>query len=218
MANAFDVLICVVGAAAGEINFGADRAIGRSVAAIRPHTSLDQHYCYCLLITEVLRLREESVSSAQGLTSRDDLAEVPLPLPPLAEQRRIVAKIDALTTHSNRARVELAQAFALIARTRAEVLSTAFAGQLTTRQVVDGTAPLSALDDEERGCWAYNDLPRGWSWRPFDSLFADVTDSLRKLRSQTVRHKALLLLSTRALVLCQTAPSGGSWATPNHYL
>jgi type I restriction enzyme, S subunit len=36
MARKNDVLVCVVGATAGKINRGADCAIGRSVAAVRP--------------------------------------------------------------------------------------------------------------------------------------------------------------------------------------
>ena len=45
MARPTDVLLCVVGATCGKINLGEDCAIGRSVAAIRPHpTKLDQLY------------------------------------------------------------------------------------------------------------------------------------------------------------------------------
>src|ERR1700724_105505 len=39
-ARASDVLICVVGATSGKLNLGADCAIGRSVAAIRPDPKL----------------------------------------------------------------------------------------------------------------------------------------------------------------------------------
>lgn len=42
LAKASDVLICVVGATAGKLNLGADCAIGRSVAAIRPSPKLDE--------------------------------------------------------------------------------------------------------------------------------------------------------------------------------
>ena len=42
MAMSTDVLVCVVGATAGKINLGANCAIGRSVAAVRPGKDLHQ--------------------------------------------------------------------------------------------------------------------------------------------------------------------------------
>jgi type I restriction enzyme S subunit len=43
-----------------------------------------------------LRLREESRGTAQGVISRSDLAAIPIWCPPLAEQHRIVTKVDEL--------------------------------------------------------------------------------------------------------------------------
>jgi type I restriction enzyme, S subunit len=91
-----DILICVVGATIGKLNLAIDCAIGRSVAAIRPMEGVDQVFLYYSLMPVTLRLREDSRGTAQGVISRSDLAAIPIWLPPLAEQRRIVAKIDVL--------------------------------------------------------------------------------------------------------------------------
>lgn len=90
-----DVLVCVVGATAGKINLGIDCAIGRSVAAIRPNsTRLQTGYLYHFLQTSVLDLRRKSQGLAQGVITRDMLANLEIPLPPLDEQRRIAAILD----------------------------------------------------------------------------------------------------------------------------
>ena len=95
MARRTDVLLCVVGATCGKINLGEECAIGRSVAAIRPHSSkLDQFYLYYFMMTLVERLRSDSVGAAQTVISKEMVEAVQIPLPPLAEQRRIVALLD----------------------------------------------------------------------------------------------------------------------------
>ncbi|RYB98044.1 restriction endonuclease subunit S [Ciceribacter ferrooxidans] len=124
---ASDVFICVVGATAGKINLGADCAIGRSVAAIRPSGALDQHFLYRFLSTRVRELRAGSAGSAQGVISKDDLAAVEMALPPLPEQRRIVAKIDSLTGKSRRARDHLDHIPRLVEKYKQAVLAAAFA-------------------------------------------------------------------------------------------
>lgn len=71
-------------------------------------------------------------SLASGTTflelSGSKFQQVPLPLPPLAEQKRIVAKLDALNARSARARTELARIETLVARYKQAVLSKAFSG------------------------------------------------------------------------------------------
>ena len=95
-AKSGDVLICVVGATVGKLNLAIDCAIGRSVAAIRPATQLDTNYLYFALMPFTLRLRAQSRGSAQGVIGKAELNAVQIRLPSLAEQHRIVAKVDEL--------------------------------------------------------------------------------------------------------------------------
>jgi len=63
--------------------------------------------------------------------SFDKLAQLPLKLPPFAEQQRIVAKVEALLARVNAARQRLAKVPAILRRFRQSVLGTACSGRLT---------------------------------------------------------------------------------------
>jgi type I restriction enzyme S subunit len=130
-ARAADVLICVVGATAGKINLGLDCAIGRSVAAIRPCELLNQLYLYYFLSTKILSLRGDSVGSAQGVISKDDLALIDFSLPSLSEQHRIVAKIEELFSELDQGVASLKTAREQLKVYRQSLLKSAFAGKLT---------------------------------------------------------------------------------------
>ena len=90
-----DFLICVRGSTTGRTNISSCRAcIGRGVAAIQCHfTDAYIRHAICLQ-------REKILAMGRGIAfpsiSRDQLLNLALPLPPLAEQHRIVAKVDEL--------------------------------------------------------------------------------------------------------------------------
>ena len=75
--------------------------------------------------------RVMSGAVGQQRVPADYLRAHALPLPPLAEQRRIVAKIDRLTAYTARARGFLEQIPKLVQRYKARVFGLAFAGKLT---------------------------------------------------------------------------------------
>jgi type I restriction enzyme S subunit len=101
-----DLLLCVRGSTTGRTNIAGFRAcIGRGVAAIRPFFA-DQ---YIRLF--IWRLRASIIAMGRGIAfpsvSRQQIEELPVPLPPLAEQHRIVAKVDDLMVLCDR--LEVAQ-------------------------------------------------------------------------------------------------------------
>lgn len=78
---------------------------------------------------------------------KGDVLGMPLRLPPLNEQRRIVAKLDALQSHSRKARAALDAIPTLLDRFRQSVLAAAFRGDLTAdwRAAHPDVEPASAL-------------------------------------------------------------------------
>lgn len=81
------------------------------------------------------RYWEQIVEGAEGTGQPNfngtKLANLGLSLPPLAEQRRIVAKLDALTARLARARAELDRVYEMAGTLRIAAVRTAFAGELT---------------------------------------------------------------------------------------
>jgi len=95
MCKTGDLLICVRGSTTGRTNIAAfDACIGRGVASIRSRI----HAPYLNYV--ILCMRELIYESGKGSTfksiSQKQLLVYPIPLPPLSEQRRIVAKVDQL--------------------------------------------------------------------------------------------------------------------------
>lgn len=90
-----DLLVCVRGATTGRTNIaGFDACIGRGVALVRAWEA--QPFVNLLL----WNLGSHLLAAGKGTTfpsiSQDDLADRPILVPPLAEQERIVAKVDEL--------------------------------------------------------------------------------------------------------------------------
>ena len=93
--NKGDFLICVRGSTTGRSNIAAFNAcIGRGVAAIQP--LFEDRFVRLFLWS----MRERIIGMGRGIAfpsiTRKQLEDLPIPLPPLAEQHRIVAKLDEL--------------------------------------------------------------------------------------------------------------------------
>jgi type I restriction enzyme S subunit len=90
-----DLLICVRGSTTGRTNIAAfDACIGRGVAAITAHDN--QFYINLFVWSQRAKIFALGTGSTFPSISYDDLASLKLTLPPLAEQKRIVAKVDEL--------------------------------------------------------------------------------------------------------------------------
>jgi len=125
-----DVLICVVGATCGKLNLAINSAIGRSVAAIRPCNGLGTKFLYLQMQPKVLELRASSTGSAQGVLTRGDLGKIDFVVPPLPEQRLIVAEIEKQFTRLDAGVSALRRVQANLKRYRAAVLKAACEGKL----------------------------------------------------------------------------------------
>lgn len=90
-----DLLLCVRGSTTGRTNIaGFDACIGRGVAALQP-LYLDKFISLFIWLS-----RNQLIEMGRGIAfpsiSRQQIEDLPTPLPPLTEQHRIVAKVDEL--------------------------------------------------------------------------------------------------------------------------
>ena len=131
-----------------------------------------------------------------------------MPLPPLAEQKRIVATVEALLTRVNAARERLAKVPAILRRFRQSVLAAACSGQLTAdwRQCRPDQQRIQV--DREQGPDGPFDLPTSWRWTRFEDLVASIRSGSTAvpkleetrfpiLRSSSVRPGAVDLADVR---------------------
>ena len=168
-----DVLICVVGATSGKLNLGIDCAIGRSVAAIRPGVAASQKIIYRQLQLQVAQLRADSSGTAQGVISKQMLADIQLVLPPVAEQTRIANQLDALLTRVQACNDRFDAIPALLKRFRQTVFDAATTGALTQdwRDAQNKTAHKS-LEPGWVEAKALHALPPGWRWARFSEFLS----------------------------------------------
>lgn len=125
-----DLILCIratIGkAAVGSTSY----CLGRGVAGLRP-TAIEQALLRYLLAKDAEDLDAAGTGTTFRQVDKTTLSKWPVPLPPFAEQRRIVTKLDALTARTARARADLDRVPALAVRYKQAVLAKAFSGELT---------------------------------------------------------------------------------------
>ena len=105
------------------------------------------------------------------------LADMEIPLPPLAEQRRIVAKAEKLLARVNTARERLAGVPVLLARFRQSVLAAACSGRLTAEWRREHPKMERPRNTEPAGL--HHDLPEipdTWAWASLEAVCSEVVD------------------------------------------
>ena len=133
-----DLLLCVRGSTTGRTNIAATHAcIGRGVAAIR--SMFDDSYIRLFL----WRSREEIIGMGRGVAfpsiSKKQLETLAVPLPPLAEQHRIVAKVNDLMALLDRLETTRTQR-----ETTRNHLTTASLTRLTAPETTEADFPTHA--------------------------------------------------------------------------
>ncbi|MGO6938526.1 restriction endonuclease subunit S [Rhizobium johnstonii] len=163
------------------------------IAVLRPNGAVNNHYLFRWSSSDQFI---EPLSAAQDGTmypavSDSDVSAATIPLPPLPEQQRIVAKIDSLTGKSKRARDHLDHIPRLVEKYKQAVLAAAFRGDLTREwraQNPSGTVSIGDLEKQRYAAWTARsargryadpdeldwrpdiDLPSGWIWASVDQL------------------------------------------------
>ncbi len=175
---------------------------------LRPLGGILSEYVYHYLRQESFRraaAANMSGTAGQLRVPTDYMKSVELPLAPLPEQQRIVAKIEGLFEQSRTARQALDRIPPLVKKFRQSVLATAFRGDLTRdwreqHLELDSAATLlrfpygikgraktragrlwgagvvPELTDEERGS-----LPGLWTWTQVRNLGEDPEDTVQEL-------------------------------------
>jgi type I restriction enzyme S subunit len=89
-----DDILMSVRAPVGALNIATEQiCIGRGLAAIRPTTDVMHDYLFYSLL-QIASDLEGSAGAIFNSINKSQIESIPIPLPPLAEQQRIVDKLD----------------------------------------------------------------------------------------------------------------------------
>jgi len=94
-------------------------------------TKVNPKFLYYYIISQRRNLLSHGRGGTQANINNKILRDWPLPLPPLSEQQRIVARVEALLTHVNTVREKLIQESLIMKRFRQAVLAAACSARLT---------------------------------------------------------------------------------------
>jgi len=190
IANAGDVLLSIR-APVGATNIAVEMCcIGRGLAALHPVAGVNSLFVLYAIRAFERKIAEQSTGSTFDAITGDRLRKIELPLPPLSEQHRIVAKIEELFTQLDAGIASLRKVQAQFKRYRQAVLKAAFEGRLTQEwREIHHTDDNHLLDYVMQNWEKYHkgkkftvvdsstlpQLPDGWMWSNFDQVSQRVT-------------------------------------------
>lgn len=124
-------------------------AINQDLKALTPYDGIEPEYVMLQLQADASQILQECAKSGTTVDSLDfeRLKQRDLRLAPLAEQRRIVEKVDSLTARTARACKELDRIPTLIARYKQRLLALAYSGQLSALNPSAANAKFCSVGD-----------------------------------------------------------------------
>ena len=225
-----DVLVVKDGATTGKAAYvdislrGETLVANEHVFVCRPFASLmDSRWVFYCLWSDVghSQIRACLRGSAQGGIIRSFIDNVTLPLPPLAEQHRIVAEIEKQFTRLDASVVALKRVQANLKRYRASVLKAACEGKLVPTEAELARAEgrdyepanrlLERILAERRARWESQEsrrgkykepiapdtsdlpkLPEGWVWSRFDQVVSTLEGGTAVSATNTRSNRPVL--------------------------
>ncbi len=190
------IFITVKGAGVGKLFPGVPCAIGRDIYAYRASAEIPRKFVELSLRFTIAQVVAEAKGDIPGL-SKIHILDHTIPLPPLAEQRRIVAKIEELFSELDAGEESLRRARRQLGVYRQSLLKQAFEGKRTEEwrkqnsQFLESPDQLLGRIHSERQA-RYSEELKGWEAagrsgskpkkpKDFDPLDAETLSSLRQI-------------------------------------
>jgi len=124
--------LAMYGATIGKTAFfGIDAATNQACAVAQPYEVINDKFLHNYLKSQKRNFIDQGKGGAQPNISQTLIKAHPILLPPLSEQNRIVAKLDALFGHLDVLREKLDRIPVLLKNFRQQVLTQAVTGELT---------------------------------------------------------------------------------------
>jgi len=172
--------IAMYGATIGKLSiFGIDACTNQACAVAVPIPGLIcKEFLYYFLLSERRQLIEAGKGGAQPNISQEILKNWQIYLPPFAEQKRIVAKIEELFSEIDKVLENLQKAQNLLTAYRQSILKNAFGGKLTEKWRKNNKETLKIVNPKEAADLQTIDnifqcLPSGWSYTQLGTVIEE---------------------------------------------
>lgn len=169
-----DILIVKDGATTGKVALARDdfpydsAVVNEHVFICRPVSSVYSPFLFYFLFSKEGqdRILENFRGSAQGGINQSFAPGTAIPLAPLAEQKRIVAKLEELIARVNAARNRLVKVSEILKRFRQSVLAAACSGRLTAdwREKHPQAKPVETKGEAAVSANDLMEIPETWRW------------------------------------------------------
>jgi len=167
-----DIFVVWDGARSGWVGLGREGAIGSTIMALMPVAG-NRSYIYRWLQSQFEQINTNTRGTGIPHVDPDVFWNLEVPFAPLAEQRRIVAKLETVLGKVDACQQRLAKIPVLLKRFRQAVLAAACSGELTEDWRGERTTDSTEDTDNEASVqsvvseWASEgmpELPKTWSW------------------------------------------------------
>ena len=161
------VLIAMYGATIAKLGLlEIEVTINQACCACTPFSGIVNKFLFYYLFSQKQNIKDKAEGGAQPNISKEKLINFPFPLPPLAEQHRIVQKIEQLFALVDIIEVNKKALEELIEQAKSQVLSDAVAGKLTHQDPNDEPAEelLKRIGKTTAPDTPYEKMPKGWAW------------------------------------------------------
>ncbi|MEV6949432.1 restriction endonuclease subunit S [Streptomyces sp. NPDC051172] len=146
--------------------------LNQDMKAVVPYEGIDGRWLAFIIASQEQRILADCRKSGTTVASLEvsHLMELEIPVPPLAEQRRIVARLDEQLVYIEAGEGALSVAGAKGERLLQVALHDTLRGKLVPEDLSEGDARLLVPDSValDKGPW---DIPDGWRWATIGNLF-----------------------------------------------
>lgn len=188
-------------------------AFNQQINAVIFPSGIVPKYGFYYLQTASKMLKELSSATTVAIVNKSKFNTVIFPLPPLPEQRRIVAKIEELFTRLDAGAEALKKIQFQLKRYRQSVLKSAFSGELTAEwrkahkgELEPASVLLAKIKEQRKKSSKYKELPpldafdlpelpEEWVW----ARVGDISDSVDKVSPQTKPEEEFFYLDISSI-------------------
>ena len=141
-----DVVLIWDGSKAGQVFIGLEGVLASTMVRIDPEKQIERHYLYYFLLTQFDLLNSKTTGTTIPHVNKELFRNLPIPLPPLAEQRKIarmLQAVDAKITAEERRRAALEEVFKTL-------LHALMSGRMRVPHIVGGEQSCDSAPDADK--------------------------------------------------------------------